>query len=267
MMLIENDIVFISIPKCASISVHLAFEKADLKIEPTFKDDANDLFGNGYVMPSIHGKEVTYTKIKTHRHQSISEVYTFLGSKVNTITIKRDYCKRFLSGVYYIFGHWVKEAYGLSYIPNKITNDFIYEYFTDEIIDCIKSMIQNDKNFEFDKKMKSKIIVPLIEKYSMNYNKKYIIENMMKDNIYINWRVFDSQEAWKSGYKPTYEFDIYELYKFEELIKSKYDTDIKIGKDNQINYAYPQMDIKEDQKLRDWIWNKFEKSYFTKKLF
>jgi len=101
----------------------------------------------------------------------------------------------------------------------------------------------------------------------MNYNKKSIIENMMKDNIYINWRVFDSQEAWKSGYKPTYEFDIYELYKFEELIKNKYDKNIKIGKDNQINYAYPQMDVKEDHKLRDWIWNKFEKSYFTKKLF
>lgn len=266
-MLIENDIAFISIPKCASISVHWAFEKSDVKIEPTFKDDANDYFGNGYVMPIISGYGYPYKKIKTHRHQSISEVYTYLNNKVDTITIKRDYCKRFLSSFYYLFGHWIKQTYKLNYIPNAITNDFIYEYFTDEIIDCIKSMIQNDKNFEFDKKIKSKLIVPLIEKYSMNYNKKSITKVMLQDNIYINYRVFDSQESWKSGYKPTYEFDINELFKFEKFIENKYDKQIKIGKENQINYQYPQMDVKEDQKLRDWIWNKFEKSYFTKKLF
>jgi len=268
-MLIENDIAFIAIPKCASISIHCALELSDVKIEPTFIDNStSNILSNGYVVPIMETElQYPYKKIKTHSHQSISEVYTFLKSKVNTITIKRDYCKRFLSSFYYLFGLWIKEVYQLRYIPNKITNDFIYEYFTDEMIDCIKSMIQNSKNFEFDKKMKSKLISPLIQKYSMNYSKNSIIENMMKDNIYINWRVFDSQEVWKSGYKPTYEFDINELYKFEKLIENKYSKNIKIEKENKTNYEYSQINVNEDQKLRDWVWNKFEKSYFTKKLF
>lgn len=268
MMLIENDIAFISIPKCASISVHVAFENSDVKIEPTFNDNIGSDVGYGYQMPTFSEQiNYPYKKINSHRHGTISEVYTFLKTKIDTITIKRDYCKRFLSSFYYIFGMWIKNGYALEYTPNKITNEFIYEYFTDDIIDCLKSMIQNSKNFEFDKKLKSKIIIPLIEKYTINYSKKSIIDNMMKDNIYINWRVFDSQEAWKSGYKPTYEFDINELFKFEKLIENKYSKNIKIGKENKMNYEYPQMDVNEDQKLRDWVWTKFEKSYFTKKLF
>lgn len=267
MMLIENDIAFIAIPKCASISVHWAFEQSDVKIEPTFFNESTD-FPNGYKMPkNIRGYNHAWKKIKSHRHQSIAEVYTILQKKVNTITIKRDYCKRFLSSFYYLFGHWIKEAYGLQYIPNAITNDFIYEYFTDEIVDYIKSMIQNSKNFELDKKMKLKLIVPLIEKYSINYNKEKIKDSLLNDTIYINYRVFDSQESWKSGYTPTYEYDIQELYKFEKFIFENYGKIIKIGKENQINYEYPKMDVKEDQKLRDWVWNKFEKNYFIKKLF
>jgi hypothetical protein len=267
MILIENEIVFVSVPKCASISVHLALENSDLKIEPTFVDTGNTNFPDDYRMPNVIGWNPSWKKIKSHVHLSIAEIYSFLHSNVDTIVIKRDYCKRFISSFYYLFGHWIKENYGLVYNKNQITNDFIYEYFTDDVINCIKSMIQNSKNFEFDKKMKKEILIPLINNYCINYNKTSIIEKLVNDKTYINWRVFDSQEAWKSGHIPTYEFDINELYKLENLIESKFQKSIKIEKENTTKYSYSQMYVVEDQKLRDWVWNKFEKEYFTKKIF
>jgi hypothetical protein len=128
-------------------------------------------------------------------------------------------------------------------------------------------MLQNSKNSEFDRKIKKEVIIPLVNEYCINYNKIPIIEKLETDKIYINYRVFDSQEAWKSGHKPTYEFDIHELYKFEDLIKSKFGESIKIEKENTTNYSYSKINIQEDQKLRDWVWNKFEKHYFSKKIF
>ncbi len=267
MILIENEIAFVAIPKSASISVHHALEKSDLKIEPTFIDNVNPVFSDGYMMPNVMGFHPSWKKIKSHSHLSIAEIYTFLSTKVDTITIKRDYCKRFISSFYYIFGHWIKESYGLHYKPNEITNDFIYKYFTDDIINNIKSMLQNSKNSEFDRKIKKEVIIPLVNEYCINYNKTPIIEKLETDKIYINYRVFDSQEAWKSGYKPTYEFDINELYKFENLLKNKFNKSIKIEKENTTSYSYSQMNIQEDKKLREWVWDKFEKPYFTKKIF
>jgi hypothetical protein len=271
MILIENEIVFVSIPKCASVSVHNALENSKYKIEPTFVENDisidNDI---AFKLPQIGNAfdfKNSNRKIKQHRHQSISEIYTFLKSNVNTITIRRDYCKRFVSSFYYIFDWWISNHYKIYYKPNCITNEFIYQYFTDDVIHMIKQMADPTKAKFYDEKMKKYLVEPLFKEYTLNTDIKKIIKEKLYDNTYINFRLFDSQEVWKSGHKPTYEFDINELYKLEDMLFDKYNKEIKIGKENSMNKALSNINIIEDQKLRDWVWNKFEKQHFTKKIF
>lgn len=266
MILIENKIAFVSIPKCASVSVHNALENSTYKIEPTYNTSTQNVL---FKLPDNISHLFTNenARIKEHKHIPISTIYTFLNSKVDTITIRRDYCKRFISGFYYMFDWWIKEAYGLYYKNGYITNEFIYKYFTDDVIFMIKELMAFGKDTGNDLKLKKALIEPLILHYTSNYNPKKIIEEKLYDNSYINYRIFDSQEAWKSGYKPTYEFDINELSKLEIMLVDKFDKEIKIGKENSRNSINSNINIIHDQKLRDWVWNKFEKEHFTKKIF
>jgi hypothetical protein len=276
MILIENELTFVSIPKCASISVHNALENSNLKIEPTFDqklsiDNHESVSGDKLIPPDFINnsfKMIDQNKrVKLHMHLTISEIYTYLNSKVDTITIKRDYCKRFISSFYYIFDWWIKKVYNLNFKPSEITNDFIYKYFDDNAVAIIKQMIAHKKTNLYDKDIKKLLILPLIENYTTNHNKNEIINTKLYDNTYINFRIFDSQEAWKSGYKPTFEYDINELYKLENLFENRFDKKIKIGKENTTNKKFSSINIVEDQKLRDWVWNKFEKPFFSKKIF
>lgn len=273
MILIENELVFVSIPKCASISVHNALENSDFKIEPTFNQDKELKIISGKIDSDfnfpvfLNNFENSTKKIKIHPHLTISEIYTYLKNKVDTITIKRDYCKRFISCFYYIFDWWLINLYGLNYKKNSITNDFIYEYFTDNVVNIIKQMLAFKKTHEYDREIKKLLIKPLIKNFCIIDKKNQTIEEIINDDNYINFRIFDSQEAWKSGYKPKHEFDINELYKLEDLLYEKYNKKIKIGKENSISKENSKINVIEDQKLRDWVWNKFEKHHFTKKIF
>ena len=78
-----------------------------------------------------------------------------MKTNVNTLTIKRDFSKRFVSTFYYIFDWWIQQHYKLQYIPNKITNDFIYEYFTNDVVGMIKQMIAYQKTEVYDKEIKN----------------------------------------------------------------------------------------------------------------
>lgn len=276
MILIENELTFVSIPKCASVSVHNALEKSNLKIEPTFDQDFavnshNDTSFGKLIPPDIIDnsfKMINQNKrVKIHMHLTISEIYTYLNSKVDTITIKRDYCKRFISSFYYIFDWWIKKVYNLNFKPSEITNDYIYKYFNDDVIAIIKQMVAYQKTNLYDKEIKKFLIEPLIKNYTTNHNKNEIIDTKLYDDTYINFRIFDSQEAWKSGYEPTFEYDINELDKLEDLFNNRFNEKIKIGKENSLNKKFSEINIVEDQKLRDWVWNKFEKPFFNKKIF
>jgi hypothetical protein len=274
MILIENELAFVSIPKCASVSIHNALENSDFKIEPTFNQDLELSLMDGdhpikkLKMPNLIVRSFEDTKkVKIHLHLTISEIYTYLKTNVNTLTIKRDFSKRFVSTFYYIFDWWIQQHYKLQYIPNKITNDFIYEYFTNDVVGMIKQMIAYQKTEVYDKEIKKLLIEPLIKDYCYNNNKQEIIENNLYDDTYVNFRIFDSQEAWKTGYKPTYVFEINEMDKVENFLMNKFDKKIKIGKDNSIDHTNSPINIVNDQRLRDWVWKNFEKEHFIKKIF
>lgn len=269
MILIENELTFVAIPKCASVSIHNALEASNFDIKPTFYQDVNvDIFHGKFKPPTIGITEFynENKRVKIHTHQTISSIYNYLNFMPETFVIKRDYCKRFISCFNYIFNFWIAPHYELDYKDGEITNDFIYKYFNDDVLSLIKQLVGEHKTYDYDLILKEKIVKPLIENYSLNKNKKEIINNKLYDNTYINFKIFNSQELWKSGYIPTYEFHIHELNKLENFLKERYNKKITIGKDNSTDFK-SKINIVENQKLRDWVWNKFEKHYFTKKIF
>jgi hypothetical protein len=94
MILIENEIVFLSVPKCASISIHDALEMSDLDIKPTYNLEKNLKLLEDSGVNKLFKSSINYNhKIKTHHHLTIAWVYKFLGKTPEIIFIKRDYCK------------------------------------------------------------------------------------------------------------------------------------------------------------------------------
>ena len=280
MILIENEIVFLSVPKNASISVHYALEESDLQIDPTwdYKRSAKDALEN-------HSRYYHFSnhKIKIHNHLSTNEVYQFLNKKVPTIFIKRDYCERFISALNYIMNYQIVSAYGNEYfnilvndILPSIDNDWIYKTFTKEIIENIKfhptvnKKILQGSTADSYEDIVHKSIISSLNKFVKNKNKIKIPKTKdirFPNNKYINFNMLNSQEMYKSGYTPEHIFNIYELDKLENFIKQKFEKEIKIKKENSLDKKIIKTNFINDDKLRNWLWNNFEKQYFIKKLF
>ena len=280
MILIENEVVFLSVPKNASISVHYALEESDLQIEPTwqYKDYAKAALENNsrYYHFSNH-------KIKIHIHLTTDEVYQFLNKKVPTIFIKRDYCERFISALNYILNFQIVKAYSYEYsdilfndiLPN-IDNNWIYETFTKDIIENItfhstvnKKILQSDTTESYEDVV-HKLIISSLNRFVKNKKRIKIPkpnQRRFPSNKYINFNILNSQEIYKSGYTPKYIFDICELYKLENFIEEKFEKQIKIKKENSLDKTLIKTNFINDTKLRNWVWDNFEKQYFTRKLF
>jgi len=280
MILIENEVVFLSVPKNASISVHYALEESDLKIEPTWNYERS-----AKLALEKHSTLYNFSnhKIKIHNHITTNMVYDYLNKKVPTIFIKRDYCERFISALNYILNFQIVNTYGYKYsdilyndiLPN-IDNDWIYKTFTKDVIEKIKiHLIVNRKILQTETEesyedMVHKSVLSSLNKFVKNKKKIKIPkpnEMHFPSNKYINFNMLSSQEIYKSGYTPKYIFDIYELYKLENLIEEKFGKQIKIKKENSLNKNTIKTNFINDTKLRDWVWDNFEKQYFTRNLF
>jgi hypothetical protein len=115
-----------------------------------------------------------------------------------------------------------------------------------------------------------KSIISSLNKFVKNKNKIKIPKTKdirFPSHKYINFNILNSQEMYKSGYTPEHIFDIYELYKLENFIKEKFEKEIQIKKENSLDKKIVKTNFINDDKLRNWLWNNFEKQYFIKKLF
>ena len=278
MILIENEIVFLSVPKNASISVHYALEESKLNIEPTW----NYAFSTKLALESYE-RSYNYSnhKIKLHIHLSTNYVYHYLNKKVPIIFIKRDYSERFISALNYIFNFQIVQAYGYEYsdilnnyiLPN-IDNDWLYETFTKDVIEKIIFNSMSVNNTQHTEVESYGTIVHKLVLSSLNKlvkNKKIIKipkpnEMLWPNSKYINFNILSSQEIYKSGYTPKYIFDIYELDKLENFVEEKFEKEITIKKENSLDKTTIKTNFINDTKLRDWVWNNFEKQYFKKTL-
>jgi hypothetical protein len=279
MILIENEIVFLSVPKNASMSIHYAIEESELQIEPTWNYEFAAKMALERYSRQYH---FSNHKIKIHNHLTTAEVYDYLNKKMPTIFIKRDYSERFISALNYIFNFQLLMAYGYEYsnqlnddiLPN-IDNDWLYRTFSKDIIQkiifsrTVNTKLQNNEEETYENEV-HRLILRSLNKLIKNKKRIRIPkpENMLyPNNRYVNFNMLSSQEIYKSGHTPKHIFDIYELDKLETFIEERFEKKIQIKKENSLDKKTIKTNFINDDKLRNWVWNNFEKHYFEKKLF
>jgi len=232
-LLINGDLIWVSVPKCASFSIETSLEESDLQI---------DLLENYSLLkklPKSDPKNFLYS----HAHYTLIDCYAEFGIK-DTICINRDYAERWISGLKQIWYELEVSGFVLKFKWESLTNDWIYDFFTNDIIRDINTC-NGDNLMEFLKKLV--------------LNKDYHIDLV---NFKLLWFCLVSQNFWKFNKPCTYEFNINELDKFKNFIENRYGTTITIKKLNSTEDSnYGKNKIFLDEKLRNWIWDNFEKPF------
>jgi hypothetical protein len=181
-----------------------------------------------------------------------------------------------MSALNYIFNFRIPLAYPeLKNILHNIDNDWIYKNINANVINNIliynpadissfKDGIDSPEDFVHKSIISSlnKFLKRNIEIKSPPSNR-----NSFPKNKYINFKMLDSQEIYKSGYTPEYIFDIKELDKLEKLMYEKYGKILEIKKINNMVQENIKTNFIDNTKLKNWVWNNFEKHHFIKKIF
>jgi hypothetical protein len=226
-LLINNDLIWISIPKNASYSVESALLNSNLKVK----------LSNGYKK-----KYIDKTKFElTHTHIPLSSLFDEFGKK-ETLCINREYSQRWISSLSQILKQLKLLDMNLIIDWKDIDNEFIYNFFDNE---TIKDINCNENEINYLKK--------LVSNNSIEHKDFEQIQFKML------WNLLVSQNYWKLNNKCTYEFDINEMDNFETFIKNRYGVNIKVPKLNEgLGYKISDSNIKLDEKLKNWIWENFE---------
>jgi hypothetical protein len=167
--LINNELIWISIPKCASYSIETALRNSKLKLE-TY--DPNDML--------------------SHYHTPLNECLETWGNK-ETICITRDWVYKWISSLNFI---WDKIEFESEYTPickwEDINNEFIYKTFDINFLNDLHAFDEDDlliKNC-FLKLVKEKydsfkkipgIMVTLVSQNFFKSNKKCTYEFDIKE--------------------------------------------------------------------------------------
>jgi hypothetical protein len=278
MFVIENELIFVSVPKNASMAVHYALEESTINFEPAFNYSELITKINSHSPNFIHQFSNKNHKIKIHMHYTTADMYSMLNKKLPTIFIKRDYSERFISALNYIFNFRLPLAYPeLKNILHNIDNDWIYKNINKDDITNIKIFNPSEDKIYIDGKIDSpqdlvhRNIINSLNKFLKNKiklkNTMVQINEPFPKNKHINFKMLDSQEIWKSGHNPKHIFDIKELNKLEEFIENKYEKEFKIKNINTSADIDIRTNFVNDTKLRNWVWDNFEKHHFIKRIF
>jgi hypothetical protein len=153
-MLINNQFVFLPIPRSASTSVYVSTKTWEIPIDFGIKK-TNQIFKNNLIE--------NYDA--THYHYDYLILKTAFPNKP-FVGIKRDSTDRFISSVYYLLDFFYKNNFELDYdFKNFNTNDFI-SFFKEFYLEFNEFIIKN-KSFGNIKKR-----VQFIDKYFYKVNKK-----------------------------------------------------------------------------------------------
>jgi hypothetical protein len=222
-LLINNDLIWVSIPKSASISIERALLTSDLTITPYSE--------YSYV---IEGKPL-------HAHYQLSTLFKDFGIHP-TVCITRNWLDKWLSALEFIWKRLSHNGYSPIIQWEDINNQFIYDtfdinfaknlYHTANWTDNLKKLIDNPLQLETD-------------------------SNSLHINALLSTMV--SQSHWKENQPCTYEFDIKELHKFEEFIQKRYRVSFKIPHLNSTPKIKNKIEINDE--LKNHLWNIFEKPF------
>jgi len=227
-LLINNELIWVSIPKCASFSIEDAFLKSNLNIKRHSKSIINP---------------------NEHLHIGLFLLKKEFGEK-ESICIKRDWFERWLSSLQYILENmYIIHGSELIRKWEDVDNEFIYNIFTDDVLNTFHlNELKTEEVFysKFLKNPKTEI-----EKLKKNQSKEM-------HKISTLW----SQNHWKKNDKCDYEFDINEIDKFVDFIEDRYGERLIVNKINENPKTKSKLVLNDE--LKSFVWNKFEKKYNKK---
>jgi hypothetical protein len=148
---INNDLIWVSVPRCASTSIETAFINSPLSIDNYIFSDSN-----------------YYSK---HIHVELSKLYSKFGKK-ETVVIKRNYFDRWLSGLYRMFISYEDNGVELYKKWEDIDNDFIYKTFSPKYIDLLHNPIPNHLNLLNNK-------LTIIKNLNLNFTPHMLLLSQM----------------------------------------------------------------------------------------
>ena len=231
---VNNDLIWIAPPKCASMSIEKAFIDSNLDI-------------NHYK----YGQNKNYSN---HMHIKSYDLYQRFGKK-DTVVIKRDYFDRWISGLQYMWMMYKKTNCKTIVKWKDINNDFIYKTFTPKLIDQIYTLVFSETSPLTDNEMDES--TEISKEIYLNFVKT--IPKNFNDLMNNPCLVLKSQLYWVDNSKCTYEFNINEIKKFENFISNRYNVEFKV---NKLNKSKPKENqIIKDEKLKQWVWDNFEKRF------
>ena len=158
-LLINNELIWISVPRCASVSIERALLNSNLNIKRLQMDEDFE---------------------DTHFHFQKSVVYEQFGIH-KTICIKRDWFSKWMSGLYHLF-YWLD--FTKIYTPiikwENIDNNFIYKTFDTDFANAIYKKDTDDWDIAF---------LRLIKETSMLYGPPFSIRSLQILQTHIS--IFD----------------------------------------------------------------------------
>lgn len=108
-LLINNDLIWVATPKCASISLKRCLLASNLEIVH-------------------HSMSLKLQKRNKHAHVRIHDLFSEFGTK-ETICIKRDWFDRWLSGLKYLLTYDFPEGFRPIHKWEDFTNELVYKTF------------------------------------------------------------------------------------------------------------------------------------------
>jgi hypothetical protein len=230
---INNDLIWVSVPRCASTSIERSILNSPLIIN--------------------HHRFGTAREYPKHIHVKLSELYVNFG-KMETVVVKRNYFDRWISALQHVWNMYEIAGIKMSVKWEDIDNDFIYNNFTNDYVDSIYSIgeMKTDLTKYEDIIKMREFNKSIIYRFTKNTPKNI-------DYTFNPLILLLSQSYWVDNDKCTYEFDIDEIYKFEEFMCDRYKIDFKLDK---INKSYSiKNNIVKDDKLKKWVFDNFEKRF------
>ena len=220
--LINNNLIWIITPKCASHSIRSGLLNSNLKLKRYNEEFETD----------------------RHNHVTLDTSLKYFGNK-ESICITRNWVEKWISSLNHI---WDIIEYDLPFEPickwEDLNNELIYNILDTNFINNLHLATDDGTTrclLNFLKPGQEKLIE------SINSPKLLLASTLI------------SEKYWKSNRKCTYEFDIRELDKFVDFIENRFGEKLIIEKINK-STKRPNNIIVNDE-LKSFIWNNFEKRF------
>jgi hypothetical protein len=212
-LLINDDLIWISVPKCASVSIERALinSELDIKLQSEYK--------------------YMFERKGMHSHIKKSQLFNEFGIHP-TVCITRNWLDRWLSALEFVWQHMTTDKHAPIIPWEEIDNKFIIKTFDTKF----KNELNNADLWE-------SIFKKLLKYPDVEINTEYITTILC---------VFMSQNHWKENQPCTYEFDIKELDKFEEFIQKRYGVSFKIPHLNSTPKIKNKIEINDELKNHLW---------------